>query len=100
MANSWKSLYNDSFENPNQVSFENSKPDNNMAKSWKSMYNDSFENPNQVSFENSNQFTFENPNLNSFIVNLSQNQLLGTEAYILSQIIQTNSSKNKGPNCK
>ena len=60
----------------------------NMDTSWKSVYNQTFETPNQATVENPDLFTFEHPNLDNFIHYLSTNKLQGNEPFILSQIIK------------
>ena len=59
-----------------------------MATSWKSMYNDSFENPNQIPVDNPNQCTFEHPDIESLLHFLSINKLQGSEPFVLAQIIK------------
>ena len=59
-----------------------------MDTSWKSVYNQTFETPNQTTVENPDLFTFEHPNLDNFIHYLYTNKLQGNEPFILSQIIK------------
>ena len=59
-----------------------------MDTSWKSVYNQTFETPNQATVENPDLFTFEHHNLDNFIHFLSTNKLQGNEPFILSKIIK------------